>query len=277
MFKYFYELLFVIVGLAIISFNLLFLTDVPLLFEMLNLAGGLIAVIPSLLLFYARFRKRQQIEEQFLIFIADITEAINSGMTLPLALQHVSDKDYLALSPYVNAMASQVDWGIPFQKALAIFSKQMDSVPLKRAVQTIIQTYKAGGKITDTLRAIGESLLTLEKIRKERVASVHSQIITSYIIYFVFILILVVLQVFLVPSLSPTTIPGLGGTSIVPVQSVFAASFVNFIIVQGFFAGLVTGKMAEGSLIAGLKHSVLLITIGYTIFSFASQIEISFI
>ena len=45
-------------------------------------------------------------------------------------------------------------------------------------------------------------------------------------------------------------------------------------MVQGFFAGLVTGKMAEGSIVAGFKHSILLITTGYTLFSFASQFQI---
>jgi flagellar protein FlaJ len=275
MFRYFAELFFVIAGLSVIAANIAFLSDIPLLFPMLNLAGGLTAVVPSLLLFYSRFRKRKEMEEQFLIFLADITEAINSGMTLPLALQHVSKRDYGELTPLVNSLASQVDWGIPFQKALLIFSKKTGSVPIKRAVETIIQTYKAGGKIADTLESIGKSLLTLEKIKKERVSSVHSQIITSYIIYFVFILILVILQIFLLPSLLPQT-SGISGAT-TSLQEIFSASFINFIVVQGFFAGLVTGKMAEGSVLAGLKHSVLLITIGYTIFSFAAQVEVRFI
>jgi len=276
MFKYFYELLFVIIGLFIIAVNISLLSEVPLVFELVNLVGGLVAVFPSLLLFYSGFRKRRQVEEQFLVFISDLAESINSGMTLPLALQHISKRDYFALSPYVNSLAAQVDWGIPFQKALSIFAKKTRSLPVKRAVETITQTYKVGGKIADTLNAIGESLLTLEKIRKERTASVHSQIITSYIIFFVFMLILVILQIFLIPSMLPQTMAGIGGGAITPIQEIFSQSFINFIIVQGFFAGLVTGKMSEGSVLAGLKHSVLLITIGYTIFSIASQIEVTF-
>ncbi len=276
MFKYFYELLFIIIGLSIISFNLIYFPGVPLLFEMLNLAGGLVAVMPSLLMFYSGFRKRKGMEEQFLVFISDVTESINSGMTLPISLQHASKKDYLDLGPYVNSLASQVDWGIPFHKALKVFAKNTGSRTIRRAVETIVQTYRVGGKLADTLTAIGESLMTLEKIKKERTSSVHSQIITSYIIYFVFIVILVILQVFLIPSLLPQAVGGLGGGP-APIGAIFSQSVVNFILIQGFFAGLVTGKMAEGSVIAGVKHSVLLIVIGYTVFSLASQIEIRFI
>ena len=276
MFRYFYELLFVILGLGVIAVNFVLFADVPLLFEMVNLVGGLVAVVPSLLLFYSRFREKKEMEEQFLVFVGDLTQAINSGMTLPLALQSVGQKEYRALSTYVQSLAAQVDWGIPFQKALTIFAQKTKSLSIRRAVETIVQTYKVGGKIADTLNAISESLLTLEKIRKERSVSVHSQIITSYIIYFVFILILVILQIFLIPSLLPSSLQGLGGTTITPLQEVFSQSFINFIIIQGLFAGLATGKMAEGSIVAGFKHSLLLIVIGYTIFSIAGQIEIRF-
>ena len=92
---------------------------------------------------------------------------------------------------------------------------------------------------------------------------------------FVFIAILVILQTFLIPALSPPA--GLtGGIVTSPtagLQEVYNSSFVNFIVVQGFFAGLVTGKMAEGSIVAGFKHSILLIVVGYTIFSVSSQFQ----
>jgi len=277
MFKYFYEILFVIIGTMIVSANFAYFIDIPLVGDMLNLVGALVAVLPSVILFYSKFKRKRVIEEQFLVFIIDLTQAINSGMTLPLALKQISKRNYKDMSSLVNSMAAQVDWGIPFHKALKTFAKNTGSVSIRRAVETILQTYKVGGKIGDTLQAISESLLTIENIKKERSSSVYSQLITSYLIYFVFILILVVIQIFLIPSILPGELPGLPGTSVNPIQGIFAASFVNFIIVQGFFAGLVTGKMAEGSLVAGFKHSILLIIVGYTIFSFASQIEIRLI
>ncbi|MBL7160837.1 MAG: type II secretion system F family protein [Candidatus Aenigmarchaeota archaeon] len=277
MFAHFLELFFVVVGLSIIGFNIATLSEVPIVFPLLNLVGGLIAVVPSLMMFYSKYRKKRVMEDQFLVFIADLTEAINSGMTLPLALEHISKRDYRALNEPVKYLASQVDWGIPFQKALSIFAKKTNSSNVRRSVETITQTYKVGGKIADTLHSIGESLSTIDKLKKERASSVHSQIITSYIIFFVFILILIILQVFLIPTLIPQTLSGISGAAIVPLQEVFAQSFVNFIIVQGFFAGLVTGKLSEGSVMGGVKHSVLLISIGYTIFSITSQMEIRFI
>ena len=102
MFKYFSELLFVVMGLGIIGFNFTFLSEVPLVFSIVNLVGALVAALPPIMIFYSRFRRRKEIEDQFTIFITDLTEAINSGMTLPLALQHVATQDYRALSPHVK-------------------------------------------------------------------------------------------------------------------------------------------------------------------------------
>jgi hypothetical protein len=143
-------------------------------------------------------------------------------------------------------------------------------------VTTIIQTYNMGGKVSDTLAAVGKSLVEIGKIKEERTASVHSQIVTSYLLYFVFISILIILQTFLIPALSMPEIPGIGVSTPMSGNTgqTYATGFLNFIIVQGLFAGLATGKMAEGSMIAGFKHSILLITTGYTLFSFTSQFQV---
>lgn len=284
MFKYYYETLSLAVGLILLFINNYFIIEIfPLAVPYLNLAGGMITVVPPVWIFYIRYKTHKEFEEQFIVFITDITESINSGMTLPLALEHCSKRDYLALTSFVRELSAQVSWGIPFEKALKIFAEKIGSIPINRAVKTIIETYKVGGKIADTLNAIGDSLITIDRIKKERSASVHSQIVTSYMIFFIFIFILVVLQTFLIPALAPISDVDRLGAASLGVQTTtqedyersFSLTFINFIIIQGFFAGLVTGKMAEGSVIAGIKHSILLIAIGYTIFSLASQMEIA--
>ncbi len=38
------------------------------------------------------------------------------------------------------------------------------------------------------------------------------------------------------------------------------------LVVEGFFGGLVAGKMGEGELLSGLKHSTILVAIGWIVF-----------
>ncbi len=276
-----FEIFFVFIGLVLLFFNFFFIANIfPFIAPLINVLGAMIAIVPPFLIFYGRYRISKEIEEQFIIFITDLTGAIDSGMTLPIALKHVSRKDYRSFSHHVREIESKVEWGIPFEKALKIFSQKVKSTPIKRSVSTIIETYKVGGKISDTLRAIGQSLIEINKIRQERSASVQSQLVTSYMIFFVFIFILLILKSFLIPSLGNMQMSSsLMGeeqeqASVMPTE-LYTQTFINFILVQGFFAGLATGKMAEGSLIAGLKHSIVLIVIGYTLFSLLGQFQIT--
>jgi flagellar protein FlaJ len=44
--------------------------------------------------------------------------------------------------------------------------------------------------------------------------------------------------------------------------------FLHLALVQGFFGGLVAGKMGEGSISAGLKHSLIMMLLGYVALKF---------
>jgi flagellar protein FlaJ len=280
--KYSVEMASILAGLSIIVSNyLVFPYYLPkdvfsFLQPMLNVVGSLIAVVPPVLVFYNRYTRNKEVERQFTVFIADFTGAIESGMTLPMALKYCGGKDYGVLTPQIRSINSQVEWGVPFKETLQLFSEKTQSLPVKRALTTIIETYKVGGMTAATLKAVGQSLMEINKIKAERSVSVQSQILTSYLIYFIFIFILVILQSFFIPALTPKgDIPGMVSMSGALPEMFPPDLFVNFIIVQGFFAGLATGKMAEGSLAAGMKHSIVLIVIGYSIFSLASNLKIN--
>ncbi len=278
------EMVFVAAGALIILVNTIYLAPIlgPLS-TFVDIIGGLIAIIPPFIIFYSRYLRNREMEDQFIIFMADLTESINAGMTLPIGLASISDKNYRYLGPYIKEMAAKVEWGIPFQDALHIFAKKLQNRNISRSVTTIIETYGVGGKIADTLKAISQSLIEINKIKKERSASVQSQVMTLYLIYFVFVFILIVLQTFLIPALN-VTVPGMGDvggfqeTSEAQRQmqgSVYSAAFLNFILIEGIFAGLATGKMAEASIVAGAKHSIILTVLGYAFYVISAQFNIA--
>jgi flagellar protein FlaJ len=278
-FRYVFESISMVIGAVILLFsNLIVAGTMPFLVPVLNVVGGIVFVVPPTLIFYSRYRTTREMEQKFIGFIADLTDSINSGMTLPMALEHCSKSDYASLTPLVRDLNAQVSWGIPFEKALRSFGKRTGSRLIRRSVTTIIETYKIGGKISDTLDAVSKSVMTIEKLNRERRSSVYSQMVMLYLIFFVFIGILIIMQISVIPSLSSE---GIGGMSLiseaasVPVE-IYTETFVWFILIQGFFAGLAIGKMAEGSVQAGLKHSMILIIVGYALFSFAVQFQISF-
>ena len=120
---------------------------------------------------------------------------------------------------------------------------------------------------------------TIKKIKEERKSNAYTQTIQGYIIYFFFVFIMIVLQVYLIPKLGTVGgelgqglgtigISGLGGGSTISFDSIFIAT----IIVQGLFAGLMLGKFAEGDYKSGLKHSLIMVIGGYLIITTAAGI-----
>ncbi|HDD72640.1 MAG TPA: type II secretion system F family protein [Candidatus Aenigmarchaeota archaeon] len=274
-FKYCAEAACIITGVVVILLNYIFISNtVPFLVPVLNVFGGLVIIIPPVLLIYTKYRVRKESEKSFIAFIMDLADSINSGMTLPLALQHCSKRGYPVLSKKIKKLAAQVDWGVPFERALQNFAKKTYSPAIKRAVTTIVETYKVGGRISDTLESVTKSMITIDKISEERRSSVYSQTVTLYIIFFVFIAIITAMQVFIIPSLSMENLPNPIATGVSIPQEEMKEMLTYLIVIQGFFAGLVTGKMAEGSTISGIKHSIFLVVAGYLLFSLATQVKI---
>jgi flagellar protein FlaJ len=273
-FKFKFELSIIGAGLVILLIgNMLVVGVIPFIVPVFNLVGGMLVVIPPSLLFYNKYRIKRESEKNFLSFLLDLANSIDSGMTLPQALQQCSKRRYAYLSRLVNKLAAQVDWGIPFDKALNNFAKKTYSPAIARAVTTINETYRAGGKISDTLSSVTNSMMIMNKIHDERKSSIYSQTIMIYVIFFVFIAILVLMEVMVIPSMPSISVSGFfssgGAISDIAIKDMLT----YLIIVQGFFAGIVTGKMAEGSMRAGLKHSLVLVIVGYGIFSMASQVS----
>jgi len=252
--------LLVIIGVSIYIYNFFTIFYLPLTL----LSIGLVLAGPALFE-YKKYRENKEIEERFPDFLRDVTENIKTGMTLTQAIMATKNSYYGALTPYINKIITKIDWSIPFDEILREFSE--NSTPLiKKTVSTITETYAGGGDITQILDATGKTIKEITKVRKERFSAIYDQMITGYVIFFIFIGVLIILQKYLVPSLSAFGSSEVGIANIADATSMYSDVFQWLILIEGFFSGLIVGKMAEGSLLAGLKHSFFLTSVGYGAF-----------
>jgi flagellar protein FlaJ len=252
-------IILVICGVALFIFN--FLTLLSTLISLISI--GIVITGPAVFE-YKRYRENKEIEERFPDFLRDVTENIKTGMTLTQAIKATKQTYYEDLTPHVKKMITKIDWAIPFDQILTDFSKK--STPLiQKTVSTILETYRGGGDITQVLVAASQTIKEINKIRKERYSAIYNQMITGYAIFFIFVGVLIILKNYLVPSLlsfgSEIAIAGVGDIS-----EFYNTIFQWLILLEGFFSGLVVGKMAQGSMIAGLKHSLFLMGVGYGAF-----------
>lgn len=217
--------------------------------------------------FFKENRIQKEIEEKFTEFVRAIVSSVKSGIVIPTAIIQVSNKDYGALSPYIRKLANQIQWGIPIQEALFSFGRSTKNKSIKRSISIVIEAEQSGGDIESVLSAVTNSMINIKKMKAERKASTFPQIVQGYIVFFVFIIIMLVLQLSLFPHLGNLT-----GTQTETMQKTgfsFVTAgqeanldviFFSLIIIQGFFAGITIGKFSEGTMRQGLIHSLILIT-----------------
>jgi archaeal flagellar protein FlaJ len=216
--------------------------------------------------FFTNLKKQKEIEEKFLEFIRNLVGTVKSGISIPAAIIQIGNDDYGELSKYTQKLSNQIQWGIPMQDALINFSNDTNNPVIKRAVLIIIEATESGGDIESVLDKTSESILAVKKMRQERKASTFSQMIQGYVVFFVFIAIMLTLQLKLFPELIAAGIGeglstiGLGSSVIGQGEQVnLDMIFFSLVIIQGTFAGIMIGKFTEGTFKQGLLHSLILV------------------
>ncbi|MBU4300225.1 MAG: type II secretion system F family protein [Nanoarchaeota archaeon] len=225
--------------------------------------------VPPAMLRYNKYQQMKEVEESFPDFIRDITEGLRGGMTLSLAIKYASNNNYGALNSHIKTLVAQITWGIPFDNALHNFVKSIDDPTITRAISTVIEAHRSGGNIAEALDAVGKSTVEIEKLRRERTSRISSQMMTGYVIFFIFVVIMIGMREFLLPALTwgSATSPGAeemmaASNANVNVEA-YGRMFSHLAIIQGIFSGLAIGKLAEGNLSAGVKHAALMSLMGY--------------
>lgn len=278
---------FVLSGLIIIL-NFIFFYD----FETFSASSRwfkpllVLAILSAGILFFIDFlnenKRQKELELKFLEFVRALVETVRSGIPVPAAVVDISDANYGALTPYIKKLAYQIEWGYPLHDAFTIFAEDTKNKIIKKSVAIVIQAERSGGDMSMVLQAVTNSVVEIKKIKEERRTGAYSQIVQGYIIFFIFIATMLVLQKFLLPKLSALgkevlsglsgTLPGLSGATASSAVD-FGSVFIGLVLIQGFFAGVMIGKFSEGELTSGLKHSVIMMVLGYVIITTVIGIE----
>ncbi len=251
--------------------------------------------------FFVNQRKQKELETMFPEFVRNLVGAIKSGMPVGKAIMHVSQTDYGALTPHIVKLSNQIEWAIPTHKALMNFSNETGNAVIKRAIATVIEAEQSGGNIEDVLETVTQSVIEIKKIKMARKSSIHSQLVQSYIIFMVFLGVMIVIQNLLIPyiaqieqqnieGVADTGAGSLGGGamggamedvefqfdsmnnfffSLGAYLTSIRGVFLMLACIQACFAGLVLGKLAEGDIKMGLKHSLILMTLAFFVISLA--------
>ena len=304
--------LFLIVGIGILSIalltSLLFFKE-RIIFVNVLFLGSAIVFIPYSLYAYFEYKKIENMEKEFPNFLRDLAEAKRSGLSLLQAFKVTSKNNYGALSDEVRKIGNKLSWNITLERVLDIFKNRASKSEIISSSLTVInQAQKSGGNTSDILDALADNIEKIKETKAEKASLLDQQVLMMYAIFFIFLGLSLALIKFLMPLLGAQqatsfSIPGFQmGTN--PCQMCissnmpscmscdlyfsicqsfgfgskedpgcyFKSLFFSMTLIQGIFTGLIAGQISKGSVVAGIKHSLVMITSGFIIFLTTARI-----
>jgi flagellar protein FlaJ len=253
------QVIAILVAIILVILNFIFLMNNKLFFFVFGIAVVII-LFPFLISFIVESGREKEKEEKFLEFARNISENVKSGIPITKSILILADKEYGSLTNHVKKLANQIRIGIPFRKAFKIFASDTKNKVISRSVELIIEAETSGGEIASILNQVVKSVEEIENLKKDRKAKMYNMVVQGYIIFIIFIVIMLFVELSLLPMISGTV-----GQQTASEQQLFKNAFFILMLTQAFFAGLVTGKLSEGTIKAGIKHSTILLIITYFI------------
>jgi flagellar protein FlaJ len=232
----------------------------------------LVAIVPVAVLDFKEQMRIKNLENALPNFFRDLAGMNDSGMTLPNAVHIVAGAEYSTLTPHIRKLDQDMSWGAGFVEAMFRFGRDLGTPLADRSVDLIAKASKAGGDISEVLRAAAKDTFEVVNLSQERSNNMLIYVIIVLVSFAVFLFVIAILV-----STFLTTMATAGASAAASGARGFMGQidlfqykrlFTHAGLLQGFFSGLVAGQMGEGRLIAGLKYSAIMLFIAWVTFRF---------
>jgi len=223
---------------------------------------------------FNNYRWEKQVERNIPRLLRDVAEAVRSGVTLPRALEEASQRDYGPLSKELEHAISMFILGASWEDSLMSLAQRLKRPSALRLSTILVEAHQTGGKMVEVLDTSVELFSSLNEYREEQYSNMRPYMMTIYMATVIFLIIAyVVLHQFLTPLHAASTGATVEESGLLAglldinyyVSILFWAS-----IIESIFGGLIAGKIGDGTLSAGLRHSVILTVITLVFFNVLS-------
>jgi flagellar protein FlaJ len=250
-------------GATICATAILLLRGSPLFDEYLLLAV-VITVFPPAVLDYVDYRWKRSVDKHLPDLFRSIVQAQKSGMTLPQAMEEASKRQYGPMTNELQKMVAQMSWGVSFEEALQSLGKRVNSGLMRQTIPLILEAQRSGGHVEKVFEPLEEFVQTTLTFDDERKTQTRPYLAIIYVAFFVFLFTIIMLF----KSFFVNRVDFELSQFELMTSSEARSIFFHMSAIQAFFGGLVAGKMGEGTIGGGLKHSVILLVCGYLAFKF---------
>jgi flagellar protein FlaJ len=214
-------------------------------------------------------------------FLDRFASTNEAGMPVVQSLGRVVGSDLGALTTELERTWADVQWGARVEHALGRFRDRTNTPAISRVVTLTTNAMRASGDLGPVLRIAANEAKATRRLERDRRSELLTYLVVIYIAFFVFLAIIVALDVIFIPNIpvvettAPTGQLPAGGSSgafsrtanlTQATKDAYSLVFFHTGLVQAVCSGLVAGQMGQGSVKAGAKHATLMLALAYGTF-----------
>ncbi|QIO21381.1 type II secretion system F family protein [Haloarcula sp. JP-L23] len=216
-------------------------------------------------------RRRRRIEKRFPDVLAMISNANEIGLTLAESFSLVATRDNSAIAPELRKVHNDIEWNGDIGAAMVRLANRLRVPSVSRTMRLLVEANRSTSNLHQILGVAAEDANSQERLKAERASEVSAYTAVVVITFFVFLGIIVMLDVFFLDTFAAQATPDTGemgaptsfnGLAI----EEFRMAFFHASLVQALFGGLLAGKMAHNETAVGLKYSIALVTLSVLVF-----------
>jgi Archaeal flagella assembly protein J len=232
-----------------------------------------IVIVPLSIFHELKARRKRKLESSFPDFLKKLASTNETGMTLRDAIRLMAKSDTDSLSKEIKKIWHDIFWGLEINDGLIRFANRLRTQVVTRSLSLITKANESSGDIGEVLMVAARDASSEQGMKRERGMSMMIYIVIIYISFMVFVGVIYVISTTFLTEMaeagqqmasSGSTAGGFLGNFDL---EYYTRLFKHASILQGLSSGLMAGAMGEGSVLSGLKHSTIMIAIGYTIFT----------
>lgn len=234
--------------------------------------GMYIAVIPVATFHEIKSFREKKLQTQIPDFLKKLASTNETGMTLRDSIYLMAKTDTSSLAPELKKIRNDIDWGLSINDALIRFANRIRTSLVSRSITLITKANESSGDVGDVLLVAARDAVKERKMAQERFVNMMIYIVIIVMAFMVFLVVVYVISASFLTEMakageqmaaSGSDAGFLGAFDI----DVYNRMFFHAAVLQGFFSGLIAGVMGEGSVMSGLKYSVVMTTIAYVVFA----------
>ena len=229
----------------------------------------LILLTPFIIFDELKNHRIRQIEAHIPEFLKNLASINEAGILLVDAIQMSMQMKIGFLHSEVKHLVSDISWGSRVDEALKKFEYRIRTEMTRRIITLIIKANETTGDIKSVLTIAAYDADVQHQLKKERNAEMFVYVFIIYISFMVFLFIVYILAAYFLPAMPSSTGDLQAGLPLIANFDLEAYTMLFFhaAMIQGFCSGIVAGKMGSGNIRSGLKHSVLMMSTAYLIFT----------